>query len=352
MAALFFWRQIIVMLYAIGPAENQVTAKVKLKTLEVGMICIFDTRLKTSNLGDHIIMDSVDSVVSELWPKGKLNRIATHEFMSLAAKFSANFSNIKIVGGTNLLNANIRKYKQWKLRNIDAYIARNSILLGCGWWQYDGKIGDRTRQYWRSILCATGLHSVRDDYTKRRLLEMGVENVVVTGCPTLWRLSRDHCKGIPVGKASSCVVTLTDYNKSVDHDKMMIDICRRNYERVFFWPQGSGDVDYVRSLSVDGLNILPWNLNAFNSLLCNSNVDYIGTRLHGGIRAMQFARRAIILEIDNRAREMGATCNLPTVARDDAQSLEDMIVSEWETHVELPHAAIDRWKSQFQPAST
>ena len=56
-----------------------------------------------------------------------------------------------------------------------------------------------------------------------------------------------------------------------------------------FWPQGFNDLSYLESLAVDKnrISILSSNIDSFNSLIDMGNIDYIGTRLHGGIRALQ-----------------------------------------------------------------
>ena len=38
-----------------------------------------------------------------------------------------------------------------------------------------------------------------------------------------------------------------------------------------------------------------------DALIQDTECDYIGTRLHGGIRALQHGRRSLILSVDNRA---------------------------------------------------
>ena len=49
-------------------------------------------------------------------------------------------------------------------------------------------------------------------------------------------------------------------------------------------------------------------LEAFDNLLESEiDLDYIGTRLHAGIRAIQKKRRSIIIGVDNRALEMQKT---------------------------------------------
>ena len=87
---------------------------------------------------------------------------------------------------------------------------------------------------------------------------------------------------------------------------------------------------------------------AYDRLLREApSLDYVGNRLHGGIRALQHGRRAIIVEIDNRAQEMGRDFNLPTVARDDFARLEAMIDGDLAIAVTPPVEAIARWKSSL-----
>lgn len=56
-------------------------------------------------------------------------------------------------------------------------------------------------------------------------------------------------------------------------------------------------------------------------------MDFVGTRLHGGIRAMQHKQRAIIIEIDNRAKE---------------------ISSRFENDIQIPFDKVNQWKDQFK----
>jgi polysaccharide pyruvyl transferase WcaK-like protein len=82
-------------------------------------------------------------------------------------------------------------------------------------------------------------------------------------------------------------------------------------------------------------------------LSSDRQLDYVGNRLHAGLRALQHGRRSIIVEIDNRAREMAADFGLPTVTRDDFRRLEQMIEDPLEIAIRVPDAEIARWKQQF-----
>ena len=78
------------------------------------------------------------------------------------------------------------------------------------------------------------------------------------------------------------------------------------------------------------------------------SIDFVGTRLHAGVRALQNRRRTIILGIDNRAFEKAKDFNLTVCPRDDLDKLNELINSNLQTQINLPNENIARWKSQFK----
>jgi len=181
------------------------------------------------------------------------------------------------------------------------------------------------------------------------LQRCGVSNVVVTGCPTLWDLSAEHCSQIPRSKSRRVLVTLTDYSKDPQRDRALLDLLLRSYDQVLFWPQGYGDMAYLQRLMTvaDHIEILSPNLAAFDAALDSGDIDYIGTRLHGGIRALQRARRSLVIAIDNRAQEMHRDFGLPIVHRGEVAALSDWIHGISETRIRLPEEEIASWKGQY-----
>ena len=66
------------------------------------------------------------------------------------------------------------------------------------------------------ILDSTYLHSVRDSYTEKKLKQIGIDNVINTSCPTMWRLTEEFCSHIPCKKQDTVVTTITDYRKNIE----------------------------------------------------------------------------------------------------------------------------------------
>lgn len=242
-------------------------------------------------------------------------------------------------------------FQQWKNLGFTAYKQlRPAILLGVGWANYEEKkVPFYTRNLLQKVLSKDFQHSVRDEYTKLKLAEAGITNVINTGCPTMWNLTEDHCSTIKAQKSNEVVFTLTDYRVNEERDKKIIDVLVHNYEKVYFWPQGSGDYEYFLSLSNNPkIEIINSSLKSYDELLNSTeDIDYVGTRLHAGIRALQHKRRAIIVAVDNRAKEISKDTRLVVCDEKEIDSLDTMIASEIRYKLNINFEAINKWKSQF-----
>lgn len=297
-------------------------------------------------------MESAYRELREIFPQDFFYHVPAYEYIRAGRKLIRN-ADLVFLAGTNLLSANMNKTSQWRLRISDVLWLKGVVLLGLGWWQYQSRPANYyTRLLLRGILAGNHLHSVRDSYTAERMKKLGFE-VLNTGCPTLWRLSDDHCARIPRGQASKALMTFTQYNRNPSDDRRLFKIVRRNYKTVYFWPQMHGDFRYAQDICRNDIEIIDPSLEALDDLLKREEIDYVGTRLHAGIRALEHGRRAIIIAIDNRATEMGRDFNLPTLPREQLeQNLENRINSSWSTDIQLDLEAVANWKRQFDSPTT
>lgn len=314
-------------------------------------ITILDTSIGTDNLGDEIIMQAVQDVIREVLPNAYAYRVATHEYMSHVSHRLLRTSDLCIVGGTNLLSAHMGRGGLWRLMPWDLASLRNVMLLGVGWRGYMEGPNAYTRWMLRHILSNGYTHSVRDRYTQDKLSGLN-KKVVNTACPTMWRLDESHCRTVPRRKAQSAIATLTYYNPSPENDRALLTTLKQHYKHVYFWPQQYDDDIYLHSLGVDGIRTIAPNLCAFDEVLEGEDCDFVGTRLHGGIRALQKRRRTLIIGIDNRATEIAKNFMLPVLDRECIADTRDWIYAEQATVLTLPLAAIDAWKAQFLSPAT
>jgi polysaccharide pyruvyl transferase WcaK-like protein len=223
-------------------------------------------------------------------------------------------------------------------------------LLGVGWWQYQQPANHRSRLFQRRVLHHDLPHSLRDGYSADQLRASGFDNVLNTSCVTLWDLDKAAQASIPTGRAGSVITTLTDYKPAPALDRAMLELLQRRYDEVSIWIQGAGDYAYIESLGVSGVRIIDPQLEAFDeALTAAGELDYIGTRLHAGVRAMYRGRRAMILGVDNRATEIARDVQLPVIERANAvEELDDWIDGNSATRLTIPWNAITAWKDAIR----
>lgn len=158
-------------------------------------VILFDTATASDNLGDGIIMDYCKQQIRGLSSASPFFIcIPTHLEMGKSARsFCKSYvESPKFVCGTNILKSTMLLHRLWHIGLKDAFIIKNACLMGVGWINYQNKPMDPlTKIMWRTILKRNTnyIHSVRDRYTERKLKSIGIENVVYTGCPTMWKLT-------------------------------------------------------------------------------------------------------------------------------------------------------------------
>jgi len=310
-------------------------------------VTVLDTATASTNLGDQIIMDAVRRELAGIFPDALMLSVASHEWMGAKSRGLVRNAELAIASGTNLLSSRMWFRSPWKVGFRDALSINSVVLMGCGWYQYQRAVDPYSRWLLRRVLSRNHIHAVRDSYSLANLAKIGITNVVNTSCPTLWQFTPALCQALPREKARDVVTTVNTYIKDREADAKLLQLLRARYETVYLWVQTNEDWAYASDL-VPGLTRLVPSLAAFDALLDDHpSLDYVGNRLHGGIRALQKGRRAVIIEVDNRAAEMGADFNLPTVGRTDFEKLDHLIQNPFDIHVKPPMERIEAWKSQF-----
>ena len=324
---------------------------------DVKKALVLDTAIGTGNIGDNIIMECVENELAPILERMFVFRLPTHvpAFHSYAVwrnSFAVqNYAtcDYKFIGGSNILAKNmLTHYPQWNVNVFNYKPLANSICVGVG-----AGAGEQTNAYttylYRRILSHSFFHSVRDERSKRYVEDVLGLKAINTGCVTMWALTPDFCAQIPTKKADNVVFTLTARMQPDPSDQMLIDTLKREYDHVSFWIQGDKDEAYFHAFSnTEGIEIIPPHKAAYEAVLMRSNIEYVGTRLHGGIYALRHKKRAIIISIDERAQSISADTGLITIEKNDLGRLPALINSEFETKLRIPFDEIARWKAQFE----
>lgn len=325
------------------------------------VIQLFDTSVGTANMGDYIIMQAVRKQLYELFPEKFFVSSATHDRIGKNSYKVNKRAKLAFVGGTNIMGPkySIVHGKQWAMTMRDSLFIKNIIGIGIGWQdytEYDSLLYRPQikiqKLLFNRIMSHGFKHSVRDSFTQKKMAEYGMESIN-TACVTMWGLTNEHLRQIPKDKANSVVFTITNYRNTENYRDMykeMIEKLLLNYQHVYMWVQSSDDVLLLNSLNIKNskyVRLINPNLKDYDNLL-DSDIDYVGTRLHAGIRALQHKKRTLIIGVDNRANEIAKDTNLPVIDYTDIANLESWILKKQSMDIIVPFEKINEWKSQFK----
>lgn len=314
---------------------------------------------ESRNLGDLIISESIVAVLRELFPSKQILRISTHVEIEPQKRRQINDAFLSFIGGTNLITSDIYEYKQFVVRNGKLLwlfpSVKNLILLGCGWGVgYGNPMRFKTKFFYRRILHPGYIHSLRDQYSSDKLHNEAGIKTTNTSCPTTWSLP-DFYDPLS-GFSNTCLFTLTDYNTNKETDEHLLKVIISRFDKIVFFPQGFEDIAYIRSLDSYQKNkqrivLLPHDYQEFKNFIANNSLTYIGTRLHAGIKCMEYKHKSAIIAIDNRAAEIAKDILLPVYSRFDYSALINWLNGEafFNQGLRIPCNAISEWKKQFLP---
>ena len=276
------------------------------------VIVHIDPVIASTNLGDEIISSAVSTQMRSLFDGCRIINIGSRDIGKWSRRIMDDADYV-FFGGSNALSANpIFGYRQFAMGFIPPLYLRNLILMGVGWWQYQNSLGPLASAFYKKIFRHDIVHSVRDEYTLQKLRDLGFKNVVNTGCPTMWGL-----KEFEATVSDEVVITLTDYNRDFQRDTEILNNALNKFDRVYFWPQGTNDRQYLNalgaSINIERISVLSPLLSTLDETLA-AGAAYVGTRLHAGVRALQHNRPSYIIPIDNRAIEIAKTESLPLIS--------------------------------------
>ena len=318
---------------------------------------LLDTSVASDNKGDDIIMECVRKELEPILYNTFIRILPTHVspfhwyqvWRGLNAVKSFEQCDYKFVGGSNILVPNLTTYyPQWNVNIFNYRPLKGCILVGAGAGAGAENGSDwHTRYVYKHMLNNEYYHSVRDERSKKYMEYLGLK-AINTGCVTMWMLTPEFCSHIPIEKSDKVVFTLTARSNIDKRDQFIIDTLIKNYSEIYFWPQGLGDFEYLhRYNDIQKINILEPTKEAYDTFLTTHEIDYVGTRLHGGIYAMRHKRRSIIIAIDERARAINESNNLNCLDKNKISELPNIINSKINTNIKMNIDAICQWKSQF-----
>lgn len=325
--------------------------------MSVKIVALLDTSVASLNKGDGIIMDAIHREMDSMFEHDFVIEMPTHtvsfpplkSFMWSRAE-AISSASVKLIGGTDIFwpNMLMRPNPLFNISFLNYRPFKGAVFCGVGMNSKKGskKLNLYSKMLWKRVLSHEYIHSTRDEATKEALESMGFK-AINTGCPTMWGLTPEHCQTIPHEKAASVVTALSD-KRDPEADKGLITLLLKNYEKVYFWPQGHRDYEYLELLGLsDEVEIVNPSVAGYRALLQNNNLDYVGPRLHAGVFALQHAKRSLILGVDHRAQTFAQEVGLPFEQRLNFEGIERWIKNPYTTDIHMNFDNIKAWKSQF-----
>lgn len=314
-------------------------------------------KLESTNLGNQVIFESIQENIRLLFPGKELVRVSSHVALEKKQRKLFNDAFLSFIGGTNLLTYHIVRFMGMPIRKSNFVWLfpgiKDLIIFGAGWgYGYGQPISIRTRLFYKKFLHPEFIHSVRDQYSADKLKRQVGVATFNTCCPSTWSLNIEETNRTKF--TTTCLFTFTDYAIDIKADEKLLGILLNHFDRLTFFPQGAGDLEYIQSLPVYQKNkekilLLPHSYAVFKDYLSGNEITYIGTRLHGGIKCLQYNYDSIVIAFDNRSTEIAKDTNLPVCQRTDYSKLSDWLEGKkiFQKGLFLPKEAISNWKNQF-----
>lgn len=140
-------------------------------------VVFFDPALSSQNVGDEIISSSAREWLSPLFETDFKMRVSTHQKMSFRYRRYLNDSKLMFVLGSNLLKSGMLiGFRQWDISLFDALQLNDVVLVGCGWHSYEKRVDAYSSLLYKTVLSDRYYHSVRDEYTKNKMEQIGITN--------------------------------------------------------------------------------------------------------------------------------------------------------------------------------
>lgn len=97
--------------------------------LTSSVISIFDTSIAAYNTGNQIIMDAVNLEIRDIFKEHFLVQLPVEDIKTNVRRYNS-LSYISFLGGTNILNSDIRNYRQWDLSFHNILVLKNIVFNG------------------------------------------------------------------------------------------------------------------------------------------------------------------------------------------------------------------------------
>jgi len=307
-------------------SESSVATTVKRAAQAMAFI---NPSLSTRNVGDLFIEDSAKRILR--YEAEHSIDIDPRKPLTPESIDRINQCDAAVIVGTNLWYRHIYQEGRWMIsRNELAQIRVPIIPLGVGTTRHrheDNGFDPESLDLLRAIHDHCELASVRDLRTLEALAEAGVKNVVMTGCPTLFRSLEPewHLNAKPTQR-----VVLTVRKGQKRNVRLLIKQLRARGWEVLIAAQQEKDTFFSRAipfLQPATRTLYQYQLQPY--LECAKEFfGAIGWRLHGNMLHLAHGNPAVFFANCSRAESFCQSFGLPCVVAEDHERIPEAVILE------------------------
>ncbi len=293
-------------------------------------LAFINPRLTTKNVGDIFIEDSLKRILVhdldrsvDIDPRRPITPLEIDRI---------NACDAAVIVGTNLWYRELRRPGRWMFTADDLRKIRVPIIpLGVGTSRRldedDGFDADTLEQL-RRIHGSCAIGSARDPRTAQALASAGIQNVAMTGCPTLFRSLSPTWQLAAKPGVSQVVVTTRDGHRS--SARLLLRHLRDSGLSPVIAAQKPRDRISRSSLPFTGPaapSIFSFQIEPYLDLVKSSRGS-VGWRLHGNMLHLAHGNPAIFFANNSRATSFCEAFGLPCISAADGDPIEPARVAE------------------------
>jgi polysaccharide pyruvyl transferase WcaK-like protein len=297
------------------------------------VIAFINPAVSTENVGDLFIVDSLKKILvhdpEHSFDVDPRRPITERDIARM------NEADAAVIAGTNLWYRRMPKPGRWMFSLNDLEQIKTPIIpFGVGTTRHsddDHGFEPETEAQIKYIHQSCTVGSARDWRTAEVLNKAGIDNVAMTGCPTLFRSLEPHWKVNRRAGVKKVVVTVRK-GQARNVKSLLKQLQARDLEPVIA-AQQDGDNFLAKPMPV-----LPFLRPAVTTLyrydiqpylrLLEESVGAIGWRLHGNMIHLAHGNPAILFSNCSRGESFCQSFGLPRVPCPDHTRLEDGKIAE------------------------
>jgi len=298
-------------------------------------IAFINPRVSTKNVGDFFIEDSVKRII-KYDPQSSVD-IDPRKPLTENDINNINKCDAAIIVGTNLWYRNILKKNRWMITIDDLKkIKVPFIPFGVGATLHRGENAAFDEE---SVALLQRIHdqceeaSVRDPKTFEMVKKTGIDNVRMTGCPTLYHSLKPSWK-LKIIESNDVVVTARK-DQDNNFNGLLSELRKRN-KRPILAAQKKKDL-FCSRRRFPYLQQGPEVLYEFNVdpylKLTERTFGAIGWRLHGNILHLAYGKPTVFFANCSRIQSFCEAFSLPWIYAEDGEKIQGRDLSESVDHL-------------------